>query len=247
MSYICLTPAELARRYPFFNTSEVSYGLATESGGILFADTILKDLVRSIKKRGAYIVEEFEADMVDVKAAQARAKDGRALQGDILIAAIGTETGKIFGDMLGERLTAMRSSVLYVAPPESWLPSVSDLPCWISLGGEDGLWGVPPINGIPMKIGCSRETTPGDPSAGHHVTKVEIERILANYRTRFADFGAVRLLHGLANYWTMAPEGRFVFRQIDRCFVLSACSGHGFKFGALTGQDVAEAITSGRI
>ncbi len=41
----------------------------------------------------------------------------------------------------------------------------------------------------------------------------------------------------------MAPEERFVLRQHDRVLAVSACSGHGFKFGALSGRDVAEAVT----
>jgi glycine/D-amino acid oxidase-like deaminating enzyme len=140
----------------------------------------------------------------------------------------------------------MRSVVVYVEPPPSWSPHLAGLPCWLSLGGEDDLWGAPPIAGIPMKIGCGGYTRPGDPTQ-RHLGPGEIENILALYRSRLAGFAAARAIRGIANFWTKAPGGRFLFRRIERCYVVAACSGHGFKFGPLTGQDVAEAITTGHV
>jgi glycine/D-amino acid oxidase-like deaminating enzyme len=43
----------------------------------------------------------------------------------------------------------------------------------------------------------------------------------------------------------MAPGERFLLARDRRLVVLSADSGHGFKFGALTGEDVAEALDGG--
>jgi glycine/D-amino acid oxidase-like deaminating enzyme len=234
------------RRYPVFNTHDTAYGLMTDSGGVLFADAILADLAASLRARGATLVERFAADTVDVSAAHTRSKDGRQLQGDVLIAAAGIGVGALFGEHLSERFTPMRSIVLYIEPPLSWLPHLRALPCWLSLGGEGDLWGAPPIDSIPMKIGCGGNTRPGDP-AQRRVSASEIESILALYRSRLADFGTARPILGIANFWTKAPAGRFVFRRIERCYVVAACSGHGFKFGPLTGQDVAEAITTGHV
>jgi sarcosine oxidase len=41
----------------------------------------------------------------------------------------------------------------------------------------------------------------------------------------------------------MAPEERFILERRERLWTVSACSGHGFKFGALTGELVAEAVS----
>jgi len=40
-------------------------------------------------------------------------------------------------------------------------------------------------------------------------------------------------------------DEHFLARRIGRATVVSACSGHGYKFGAAVGQNVAEAILSG--
>jgi sarcosine oxidase len=44
-----------------------------------------------------------------------------------------------------------------------------------------------------------------------------------------------------ANQWMPAQDGRFVLARRDRSRRFSACSGHGFRFGAVSGLDVAGA------
>lgn len=39
-------------------------------------------------------------------------------------------------------------------------------------------------------------------------------------------------------------DNRFLSRQIGRATVVSACSGHGYKFGAAVGRRVAAAVES---
>jgi glycine/D-amino acid oxidase-like deaminating enzyme len=43
-------------------------------------------------------------------------------------------------------------------------------------------------------------------------------------------------------FYAIAPNDRFILERRDRLWVVSACSGHGFKFGVLTGELVAEAV-----
>jgi sarcosine oxidase len=245
VQYRQLSPSELCRDYPFLNVADLNYGLLTESGGVLMAADILADLTRSLRRRGATLIENFDADTISVSSARARAKGGQTLQGDILVVAAGTGISALLDDIIPERFTPMRTIVLYVDHPRSWNPGICDFPSWVSLGNDDALWGVPPIAGIPMKFGCGLKTRPGDPATERHVSEDEASDVLALYRDRFADLNAARVVGRVANFWTMAPEGRFVLRQVERCYVVSACSGHGFKFAVLTGQDAAEAIAAG--
>jgi glycine/D-amino acid oxidase-like deaminating enzyme len=47
-------------------------------------------------------------------------------------------------------------------------------------------------------------------------------------------------------FYTVAPGERFVVEAYGRAFLVSACSGHGFKFGPLIGLRLAEAIEGKR-
>lgn len=48
-----------------------------------------------------------------------------------------------------------------------------------------------------------------------------------------------------ASAHTFTADKKFLSRQIGRVTVVSACSGHGYKFGAAVGRRVAAAVESG--
>ena len=45
----------------------------------------------------------------------------------------------------------------------------------------------------------------------------------------------------------LADDERFTAAEFGKCLVVSACSGHGYKFGASVGRRTAEAVESGGI
>ena len=45
--------------------------------------------------------------------------------------------------------------------------------------------------------------------------------------------------------YTFTPDERFAAWQRGRCLIVSACSGHGYKFGAAVGRRVALAAEDG--
>ena len=75
------------------------------------------------------------------------------------------------------------------------------------------------------------------------MTPDEVAAVLDGYRGRFRGVGRFHVRWHQANHWTLAPEERFVLARHGRIVVVSACSGHGFKFGALSGRDVAAVLT----
>jgi sarcosine oxidase len=58
-----------------------------------------------------------------------------------------------------------------------------------------------------------------------------------------------RVAHTAACLYTVTPDRGFIIDRHprhDRVFVISACSGHGFKHSAGIGDAVAERLTGGR-
>ncbi len=47
--------------------------------------------------------------------------------------------------------------------------------------------------------------------------------------------------------YTFTDDERFTAAEFGTCLVVSACSGHGYKFGASVGRRAAEAVESGGI
>ena len=76
------------------------------------------------------------------------------------------------------------------------------------------------------------------PEEAHHIASLAHHRLVDPRRYQFGETRAC--------FYTMTEDERFVLRTLDgdnRCLVVSACSGHGFKFGALLGEASAATVT----
>lgn len=243
VGYAVVPEDEVARRWPMLEPDGVRYGLFSERGGVLLADLVLRDLVRWLREQGVAIRENAPVEGVDF-AAGVVCWPGGTVAGDVVILAAGVGLLGLVPDFT-RNFRAHRCVVLYMRPPARWAEDWARAPAWVDLGFGEDLWGMPLVGDIPMKLGYGLHTRPGDPETGREVTAEDVATITGAYRGRFRDIEKYELIQGLAAYYLMAPEERFVLKREGRVVVLSADSGHGFKFGALTGEDVAEALDGG--
>jgi glycine/D-amino acid oxidase-like deaminating enzyme len=241
--YEIVDPEEVGRRWPMLETEGVRYGLLSNEGGVLLADLILRDLVGWLLARGVTIREGWPVERVDFAAGSVSGPMGTA-SGDVVVLAAGVGLLRLVPDFM-EGFRTHRCVVLYVRPPERWRGDWAGAPAWVDMGYGDDLWGMPLVGDIPMKLGYGLHTLPGDPETEREVTGEDVAAIVGAYRGRFRDIEEFQLVEGLCSFYLMAPDERFVLRREGRGVVLTADSGHGFKFGALTGEDVAEALDGG--
>lgn len=233
--------AAIARRFPFVEAANVAYALLSD-GGALMANRILADLADWLRHAGVVIVEHGRVDVVNLDAGSVRLRDGRMLSADKLVVAAGVETARLIPEFAGT-LVPNRALIVYAEPPADLAEAWATAPSWTDLGGEEELWGVAPVEGLPPKFGAGCLGERDETAARRTISDEEMADVMARYAGRFRgiDRFAIRWAH--ANYWTRAPDDRFVLAERGRALVVSACSGHGFKFGALSGRDVADAVT----
>ncbi|MBH0238519.1 NAD(P)/FAD-dependent oxidoreductase [Methylobrevis albus] len=245
--YTRLTPDEAARAFPVFEFGATDYVLHTESGGALLAGRILGAYVRLLRQAGASFIGHTPVTAVDPERRLVTTADGRRLGADVVVVAPGVGAPALFEGHVDTKLVPTRSVLLYAEPPARLADAWATTPAWSDFGDPDlEVWGIPAVAGLPIKFGLGGCDPDGDPEMTRRWSDENIAEIWAAYRPLVKDFDDYRLVTGHANFWTLAPEERFVFRRIgDVCFV-SACSGHGFKFGALTGADVAACIAGER-
>lgn len=228
-------------RYPFLNAADIRFGLVTD-GGALMANTILTELAAWLRMNGATVLEHAPVEAVDGRTGTVSLSDGRSLSADTVVVAAGPHTLRLMPD-LTQSLTAVRTHVVYADPPDHLKPSWVEGPCWTHLGGSVHLWGIAPVAGLPLKLGNGDLARPDDDLSHRPITPDEIDALMTSFSRRLRDIHQYKVRWGLTNHWTMAPDDAFLLTRRDRAVIVSACSGHGFKFGALTGQDVADAIT----
>lgn len=235
---------EIARRFPHLEPGGVRYALRTASGGALMAGDILAGLARWLAARGAEIRAGTPALAAD-PAGIVETPSGR-LEADFVLLAAGTGLPALCPLPLPP-LVPQRCVVVWAEIPDDLRPLWRDAPCWTDLGLEEDLWGMPPMRGLPAKLGSGPHTVPGDPETGRGVTEADTAAILGAYVGRLRGAERFRAVRTAANFYMLAPESRFHLAAEGRLAALAADSGHAFKFGALTGEEVAEGIDTGRL
>lgn len=227
-------------RFPFLEAANLAYATLSE-GGAVMANRILSDLVIWLRRQGVLVMEYAPVVSVDMGAGVVTLENGTRLSADRVVISTGVATAALLPD-LDLPLVPHRTVIAYVQPPEDLAEAYAGMPCWNDLGGDTDLWGMPAIDGIPMKLGCGtmgrREPTVSEREMGPE----EVRILLRHYAARLRGAERFCVLWHYANYWTAAPNSEFFLRAEGRTLVVSACSGHGFKFGALSGRDVAEAV-----
>ncbi|MGR3780070.1 MAG: NAD(P)/FAD-dependent oxidoreductase [Albimonas sp.] len=234
-----LEPGALAERFAHLEPSNEGYGFLSR-GGCLMANHILVDLAERLRGQGAAILEQSPATAIDAEAGEVSLADGRRLSADVVVLAGGVGAQALAPDLLPE-LWARRTVILYADPPADLAEAWASAPCWTDLGGEEDLWGLPPVDGLPLKLGCAILGRDRPDPEDRTMRPEEIRRMLEVYRGRFRGIDRFQVRWGQANHFTCAPGDRFVLKRRDRLWAVSADSGHGFKFGALSGEDVAAA------
>ncbi|MEM9045045.1 MAG: FAD-dependent oxidoreductase [Pseudomonadota bacterium] len=230
---------DLATRFPFLEPSNIGYATLSE-GGALMANRILAALADWLRRSGVQVLEQAPVEAVETADGTVRLADGRVLGADRVIVTAGISTGRLLPEF-AQRLVPFRTVIVYATPPEDLAGIYAGAPCWTDLGGDTDLWGMPAIDGLPMKLGDGQLGRRDPEAADRAMTAEEVRRVLSDYALRFRGAERFTVRWHQANYWTEAHEGAFLLEERDRVLAVSACSGHGFKFGALSGRDVADA------
>ncbi|MEM6972294.1 MAG: FAD-dependent oxidoreductase [Pseudomonadota bacterium] len=230
----------LLARFPALGQRNIAMGLVS-GGGALMANRIMVDLADLLRARGVAVMEHAPAVALDAEGGRVATADGRSLSGEAIVATAGAGLPGLLPDLAGD-LVYRRTVILYARPPDHLAEAWEAMPCWTDLGGADDLWGMPPIAGLPAKLGCGAMGRADAADSDRVMTRGEMDGMLARYAGAFRDLDRFEISHGQASYWMLAPGARFALRRAGRLVAASACSGHGFKFGALSGEDIAEAV-----
>lgn len=231
----------LARRFPFLVLDDVEWGLEARRGGVLLADRILDGLARHLAARGVTLRPDTPVAAIDPDRASVTLAGGVVVEADSLVVAAGPWVGRLLPDMTS-RFDPRRVTVVYVRPPDAYAEAWTQAPGLIDWGSDGGQWSIPPVAGTGLKLAAAAHTRPGDPDAERVASAEDIRAIMSRYRGLLRDPDEYHVTEGRICYYVMAPEERYVIEPLGRSWLLSACSGHGFKSGAIVGLKAADAV-----
>ena len=235
---------DLPRRFPHLDARGVERAFWMDSGGVLFAQDIVAALARHLAAQpGVALHAETPVRSVDFERARIVTSAGRSHDADVVVVAAGAWIGRLVAN---RRLVPSRQVVIYFDLPADERPVWEKGPMIIDKTGDVGLYLVPPAEGRGLKIGDHVFSRAGDPAAERRAHADEMQPLLKRCRTLIKGFGQWRIDRLKVCFYTVTADERFVVaKQGARGWLMSPCSGHGFKFGAVMGLRLARTIVEG--
>ena len=239
--------AELRLRFPQIEAKGVERAFWMDSGGVLFAQDIVTALAEYLARQPRIRLHPHTTvRSVDLEQGRIVTEAGTSHAADIVVVAAGAWVDRLLPD-LGRRLIPSRQVVIYFDLPEQDRAAWAKGPMIIEKTGDVGLYLVPPMEGRGFKVGDHEFSRSGDPTAERTATEDDIRPLLQRCRSLLRGFDRWRTDRLKVCFYTVTEDERFlVEKRAARGWVMSPCSGHGFKFGALMGLELARTIASGR-
>jgi glycine/D-amino acid oxidase-like deaminating enzyme len=240
-----LDSAALAHRFPLLRAENLAEGFYLPSGGVLLAGRILEALARRLAARGVELRPNTPVRGIDPDRGWVTLTDGTVAGADAVLVAAGPWIARLVPG-LRHRVTPSRQILAYVEPPAPLAAAWCAMPMLLDIDAEAGFYAVPPVAGTGLKFGDHRFVLGGDPDLAREAAMDEAADLLAAGRHRLHQGESYRIASLKTCFYTVEPTERLIVEPLGIAgWVMSPCSGHGFKFGPLLGSAVAGAIDSG--
>lgn len=237
--------AEAERRYPFLDGSSIRYGFSSEDGGALHCKLIASDMLAWLTANGATCRTETRVEAADAEAGTVILADGETLSADRVVVTAGAWVTKLLPD-LTQNLTTYRTAVVYLDPPSDLKAAWEAAPVILDVGGETDGYILPPsgTGGLKFGSGLHKEKWP-DANAGRVPRPGEGEEVRNLFAPPMKRIGEYNVTDVVTCAYTFTGDETFYSTERGKALIVSACSGHGYKFGAAVGRRVADAVESG--
>jgi len=239
--YELLSGKDAEARYPFLTPGRIRWAVLEPDGGVLLADRITTGLARLCAQAGVEIHGNTRVVHTKSESGTAVTETSGELRFDQLVVATGAWIPQLLPD-LGRDVGPCRNVVVYFDPPAEFAEAWKKAPGIIDFGGPEEVWGIPPVRGTDLKladVGVRGRALAG--SRGEAEGR-EIEEIRHAFSTVLRDFEYYRVKRSKVCWNHDSPDSRFMLKRDGRVVMVSACAGHGFKFGAWSASWAAKAL-----
>jgi glycine/D-amino acid oxidase-like deaminating enzyme len=239
----------LEKRCPQINLDGIGSAIFEPNSGVLMARRAVAAVVEDAIFRGVeYRVGEVMTPAIGdgAKAISAvRTRGGEEFEADVFVFACGSWLGKIFPDVLGERIFPTRQEIYFFGvPPGDSRFAPAALPTFLFQGDET--YGMPDIESRGFKIALDRHGPRVDPDTQSRIVSEEAaEEVRAYVGRRFPALRDAPIVETRVCQYENTSSGDFLIDRhpnAENVWFVGGGSGHGFKHGPAVGEYVAARI-----
>lgn len=239
-----MTPEETAERFPFVDPKTIRFGGFSSEGGVLLCQKIAAGVRNWLINAGADVREHTKVTAVNSSAGEVTLESGEVLRADHVVVTAGAWAPGLLPGLTHE-LTTYRTAVVYLEPPADLKAAWENGPTVLDIGGAPDGYVLPPVPGTGLKFGAGVHKYKCLPDQDRKAREGEGEIIRNLFSPPFARIEEYTVTDVVTCAYTFTKDEHFFVKTEDKVTLVSACSGHGYKFGAVVGQKIAEGVTSG--
>ena len=237
---------QLEAEYPFLDSGAIRRIGYSPEGGVLLCRRIADGILRWLKREGAMVIAGARAEELDNGSGTVVLSDGRSVHADRIVVTAGAWVLGLLPELEGT-LTPYRTAVAYLSPPEDLRDAWEKSPVILDVGGKVDGYILPPVAGTGLKVGAGIHKRRSDPDADRDAEPEEGLRIRDYFAPPLARIGEYGVEEVRTCAYTFTSDEHFFVKSEDRLVVVSACSGHGYKFGAAVGRRIAGGLVANKI
>ena len=248
LPYEMLDGTEAGHRFPAFRFDRRDAVVWDPGGGVLFPERAIYEFGRGARRRGTHF--RWNSPVVRWKARP----DGRVLlttpRRDYVADRVVFSAGAWLATLVPELqlpLDVEQQSVYWFVPTDSDRRVYRRMPGFVWYQGEGEYFYGTPDFGDGVKVGGSRGRVVRDLSRRPPTSERETRAVRGFVRNRMIGISTAPVRQVRCLY-TNTPDRNFIVAvhpDHSSIVLVSACSGHGFKFTSAIGELVAQAISSG--
>jgi len=244
-----LDPDAAARRYPQFSYAGIGSVLYEPEAGYLLARRACEHVAARVAAEGGAVRIGAVTGPIAAGGGTLRAitlNDGSRVEADVFVFACGPWLGRLFPDVIGDRIKPTRQEVYYFGLPEGDTRfSGAALPVWVDFG-ERLIYGIPENVNRGFKLADDTAGPVFDPTDGSREISRDGEAAARAFlEKRFPALARAPFLGGEVCQYEASPDSHFI---VDRhpgaanVWLAGGGSGHGFKMGPALGEVLAGAV-----
>ena len=238
----------LQKHYRQITFDEDAWGIFEPESGVLLARRAVQSVVEQARKigveyRGAAVLAPGDAT---AKITSLKTTTGETISANTFVFACGPWLGKIFPQVLGDRIFPSRQEIFFFGVPSGDTRFTQPaLPTWLYL--KDEFYGMPDLESRGFKVADDRHGPRVDPDTQSRIASTEaLDAARKFVARRFPTLKNAPVVETRVCQYENTSNGDFLIDrhpEFDNVWLVGGGSGHGFKHGPSLGEYVAARVT----